>query len=103
MDDIMKGRIDLTPLPDRCLCVKNIWFSDEFIMGHRKTKKNLARGYPYELEMRLDMPLYRCGVEYEYKYSRYGTLKGDRVYIFMKGCFLGGMSELEFKSCFVLT
>ncbi len=94
------SRIDFTPLPDRCLCVVNVWHDRDFVLSHRKTKKNLVRGYPYELNLRLDEPIFRKNVMYEYRYSQYPTLKGERVYIFLKGCFLGGMSEDEFTRKF---
>ena len=86
----------------RCRCVCNVWHSKELIDSHKKTKKMLVRSYPYELNIRLDEPLYKMGLEYEYKYSEYPLNDGTfRVYLFLWGHFLGGMSEIEFENKFI--
>jgi len=87
-----------------CICERNVWHSIDLIKTHKKTKKMLVRGYPYELNIRLDEPLYQKGKIYQYKYSDYPTKCGSyRVYIFSMNHFLGAMSEIEFTNKFKIT
>ena len=62
----------------RCRCVCNVWHDPELIASHpKKTKKMLVRGYSYELNVRLDEPMYKDGHEYEYRYSEYPLNDGS--------------------------